>query len=80
MAIWNILQTSHIFYDHFVFSWYIFSGFGITYQEKSGNPAAVSIVWLSAGDHFSRISMEIEAGKFGRTDEKRKIEKKINFV
>jgi hypothetical protein len=23
---------------HFVFIWYIFSGFGIMYQEKSGNP------------------------------------------
>jgi hypothetical protein len=42
MAIWNILQTFGIFYDHlvhFVFIWYIFSGFGIMYQEKSGNPA-----------------------------------------
>jgi hypothetical protein len=41
MAILNILQTFGIFYDrflvHFVFLWYIFSGFGITYQEKSGN-------------------------------------------
>jgi hypothetical protein len=27
------------FYDHFVFIWYIFSGFGIMYLEKSGNPA-----------------------------------------
>jgi hypothetical protein len=24
---------------HFVLIWYIISGFGITYQEKSGNPA-----------------------------------------
>jgi hypothetical protein len=24
---------------HFVFIWYIFSGFGIMHQEKSGNPA-----------------------------------------
>jgi hypothetical protein len=24
---------------HFVFVWYIFSGFGIRHQEKSGNPA-----------------------------------------
>jgi hypothetical protein len=42
MAIWNILQTFGIFYDHlvhFVFVRYIFSGFGIMYQEKSGNPA-----------------------------------------
>jgi hypothetical protein len=42
MPIWNILWTWGIFYDysvHFVFIWYIFSGFGIMYQEKSGNPA-----------------------------------------
>jgi hypothetical protein len=41
MAIWNILHTFKIFYDHlvhFVFNWYIFSGFGIVQQEKSGNP------------------------------------------
>jgi hypothetical protein len=41
MAIWNILQTFRIFYDHlvhFVFIWYIFSGSGNIYQEKSGNP------------------------------------------
>jgi hypothetical protein len=42
MAICNILWTFGIFYDnlvHFVFFWYIFSGFGFVYQEKSGNPA-----------------------------------------
>jgi hypothetical protein len=41
MAIWNILRTFGIFYDHlvhFVFVWYIFSCFGTMYQEKSGNP------------------------------------------
>jgi hypothetical protein len=41
------LQTFGIFYDHlvhFVFLWYIFSGFGIMYREKSGNPG--STVWL----------------------------------
>jgi hypothetical protein len=41
MAIWNVLWTFGIFYDHlvhFVFIWYIFSGFGIMHQEKSGNP------------------------------------------
>jgi hypothetical protein len=43
MAIWNILRTFGIFYDHlvhFVFIWYIFSGFGNIYREKSGNPAS----------------------------------------
>jgi hypothetical protein len=41
LAIWSILRTFGIFYDHwvlFVFIWYILSGFGIMYQEKSGNP------------------------------------------
>jgi hypothetical protein len=41
MAIGNILQTFGIVYDHlvhFVFIWYTFSGLGIMYQEKSGNP------------------------------------------
>jgi hypothetical protein len=42
MAIWNILRAVAIFYDQlvrFALSWYIFSCFGIMYQEKSGNPA-----------------------------------------
>jgi hypothetical protein len=38
MAIWNILRTLGIFYDHFV-HFVHFSGFGIMHQEKSGNPA-----------------------------------------
>jgi hypothetical protein len=41
-AICNTSPTFDIFYDHmvhFVFIWNIFSGFGIMYQEKSGNPA-----------------------------------------
>jgi hypothetical protein len=35
------VQTFGIFYDHLVhlvLIWYIFSGFGIMHQEKSGNP------------------------------------------
>jgi hypothetical protein len=41
MTIWNILLIFWDIFDHLihsVFIWYIFSGFGITYQEKSGNP------------------------------------------
>jgi hypothetical protein len=41
MAICNILWTFGIFYDrlvHFAYFWYIFSGFGFMYLEKSGNP------------------------------------------
>jgi hypothetical protein len=37
MAIWNILWSLGIFYDHlvhFVFIWYIFSGIGTMYQEN----------------------------------------------
>jgi hypothetical protein len=40
-AIWNILETFRIFYDHlvqFVFIWCIFSGLGNINREKSGNP------------------------------------------
>jgi hypothetical protein len=42
MAICNILRTFGKFYDHlvnFLLIWYIYYGFGITYQQKSGNPA-----------------------------------------
>jgi hypothetical protein len=45
MAIWNIFRTFgifYVFYDHlvhFTFIWYIFSGYGFTHHEKSGNPA-----------------------------------------
>jgi hypothetical protein len=38
MAIWNILQTFGIFYDHlvqFVFSWYIFSFFLVSCTKKN---------------------------------------------
>jgi hypothetical protein len=44
LAVWNILQTFGILYDHlirFVFIWYIFSAFGIMYRGKSGNPDCV---------------------------------------
>jgi hypothetical protein len=43
LAIWNILQTFGIFYEHLVhfpLIWYIFSSFGIMSHEISGNPAA----------------------------------------
>jgi predicted membrane protein len=50
IAIWNILWRLGIFYDHlvhFVLIWYIFSGFGSLYQEKSGNPEVVHILGLT---------------------------------
>jgi hypothetical protein len=42
-AIWNVSPIYGIFYDqsvHFVFIWYIFSGFGTIHHEKSGNPVS----------------------------------------
>jgi hypothetical protein len=41
-AIWNIWQPFGKYYGHlvhFVVIWYMFSHFGILYQEKSGNRA-----------------------------------------
>jgi hypothetical protein len=46
MAVCNLLWTFGKFYDHmvhFVLIWYIFSGSGITYQEKSGNPGLATL-------------------------------------
>jgi hypothetical protein len=43
MDIWNILQAFGLFNDHLVHLCSLgtfFSGFGITHQEKSGNPAS----------------------------------------
>jgi hypothetical protein len=36
MNIWDIL----LLFGTFVLVWYIFSGFGVMYQEKSGNLAS----------------------------------------
>jgi hypothetical protein len=58
-ALWNILRIFGIFYDHwvhFVFIWYNFSGFGIMYPEKSGNPTCeyhqclvnLNLVWTES--------------------------------
>jgi hypothetical protein len=47
MTIWDILSpfgTFCIHLVHFVFIWYIFSGFGIMYQEKSGNPGPETLI------------------------------------
>jgi hypothetical protein len=63
-AIWSILQKFGKFYDpfvHFVFIWYIFSGLGILYREKSGNPCRrLSFVCLIQGMHPSCISPVLE--------------------
>jgi hypothetical protein len=50
MANWNILLKFEKFHGHlvdFVSIWYIFPVFGITYQEKSGNP----VLELVSGKH-----------------------------
>jgi hypothetical protein len=59
MAIWNMLRSFGKFYDHlvhFVLIWYIFSGFGITYQQKSGNPdcecQVFRLMWLKKSKLF----------------------------
>jgi hypothetical protein len=57
-----ILQTYGIFYDHcvhFVFIWYISPGFGIMYQEKSGNlvPRTIGSQWFSRKNVFLRRSL-----------------------
>jgi hypothetical protein len=51
MAIWNILRTFVKVYDHlvrFCVDLVFFSGFGVTYQEKSGNPASNPLDDISA--------------------------------
>jgi hypothetical protein len=48
MAIWDILWPFGIFYGHLVH----FFGFGIMYQEKSGNPGSnvfFQCLWVCAG-------------------------------
>jgi hypothetical protein len=58
MSIWYILRTFRIFYDHwvhFVIIRYIFSGFGIMHQEKSGNPVVGSIIWRLQLQNPSRL-------------------------
>jgi hypothetical protein len=43
MAVWNIgrpCDKTYVHLVHFVVNCYIFSRFGILYQEKSGNPGA----------------------------------------
>jgi hypothetical protein len=68
MSIWNILLTFGIFYDHwvhFVFICYIFSGLGIIYQEKSGNPGCV----VHAIAHKNNLSRSLVATAQMSTEE-----------
>jgi hypothetical protein len=48
MAIWNILQTLGIFYDNFVFIWYIFPVWAI-FTKKN-------LATLSYGRNLGRVS------------------------
>jgi hypothetical protein len=47
-AIWNILRIFGIFYDHLIPTFFVllvhFSGFGIMYLDKSGNPVASYVI------------------------------------
>jgi hypothetical protein len=57
MAIWNILLTFGIFYDHLVMLWqfwYIFQRFGIVCQEKSGSPGWMQSQRFNANINFER--------------------------
>jgi uncharacterized membrane protein len=67
----NILRTFGIFYYYlvlFVFIWYIFSGFGIVYQEKSGNPARFH------EDHFKFFTI------FSNKKERRRCDARVTPV
>jgi hypothetical protein len=71
MAPWNILLTFGIFNDHlahFMFIWYIISGFGIMCQEKSGNPAST---WgQDSGNFVANLSLRenLNADLFNELD------------
>jgi hypothetical protein len=57
MAFWNIFWRFVIVYDrsvHFVLILYIFSGFGIMYREKSGNPGQKETLINQAVHHGKR--------------------------
>jgi hypothetical protein len=69
MAIWNILWRFGIFYAHlvhFVFVWYGFSGFGVMYQEKSGNPDKAPCLFSREKMCWDRCQA-IEAAKLALT-------------
>jgi hypothetical protein len=54
-TIWSILRLLEIIYGHFVcfvVIWYMFSRFGMLYQEKSGNPAQDLILDFVQTDKF----------------------------
>jgi hypothetical protein len=40
---------------HFMFIWYIFPCFGITYKEKSGNPGLVYVIYFFQVFDFTRM-------------------------
>jgi hypothetical protein len=56
MSIWKIYQRFGIFYDNLVH----FSGFGIMYQEKSGNPDNDPLVFLKDEKHKYLVHCRLE--------------------
>jgi hypothetical protein len=68
MAIWNIFGTFGIFCDHlvnFALIRYIFSGFGIMYQEKSGNPGVGCIAIFECCTQKQRNAKKTAAAAAG---------------
>jgi hypothetical protein len=56
MVLWSILRPFENFCGHlvnFIVIWWIFSRFGMFYQEKSGNPATQSDTPPCRGSHPS---------------------------
>jgi hypothetical protein len=67
MTIWSILRPLETFYGHllyFVVIWYISPRFGILYQEKSGNPAA--LFEARASVKKQRVALQTWIGRFSR--------------
>jgi magnesium-transporting ATPase (P-type) len=66
MAIWSILQLFSIFlaiwYITYMVFWYIFSPYGMMYQEKSGNPGLLQDNDFARG----RVSNVRQGGQIGR--------------
>jgi hypothetical protein len=62
MAVWTVLRTLGIFCCHLVclkVIWYIFSRFGMLYQEKSGNPE-----WTPPAPAFDECKIQMECNYF----------------
>jgi hypothetical protein len=67
-AIWNKLCPFGLFYGHLVYCigiWYSFSNVGMLYQDKSGNPAPLSmgrgqIIWIIVSSPQSDVHHQLQ--------------------